>query len=159
MVANIGGYSYDLAEEFRLRPGYESLLGGWQPKPGQFINSTFRQKDLPPFFEAALDFTAFGLDQFKQRADRDGASLVILSTHTMGSRGDPGYDRMYTLASARGIPVIDQYDYILSQGAEIKDARWPRDWHWNAAGHQWAAEALLEYLKRNPAVCRAAEPR
>ena len=157
-VANIGGYSYDLAEEFRLRPGYESLLGGWQPKPGQTVMQVFNHKDLPPFFEAALDFTAFGLDQFKQRANRDGVQLVILSTHTMGSRGDPAYDRLHTLATARGIPVIDQSDYIRRQGAEPKDARWRHGIHWNAAGHQWAAEALLEYLKQNPAVCRAAEP-
>ena len=152
-AANIGGYSYDLAEELRLRPGYESLLGGWQPKPGQRVDSIFHHKDLPPFFEAALDFTAFGLDQFKQRANRDGASLVILSTHLMGTRGDPAYDRMHALATARGIPVIDQSDYIRRHGARPKDAHWPYDSHWNAAGHQWAAEALLEYLKRNPTVC------
>ena len=152
-------HSYDIAEKLRQRPGYESLLGGWQPKAGQHIDLVFNQKDLPPFFEAALDFTAFGLDQFKQRADRDGASLAILSTHTMGTRGDPAFNRLHALAIARGIPVIDQSDYIRRQGAEIKDARWPHDFHWNAAGHQWAAEALLEYLKRNPAVCRASKPR
>ena len=152
-------HSYDIAEKLRRRPGYESLLGGWQPKPGQRVDSIFNQKDLPPFFEAALDFTAFGLDQFKQRADHDGVSLVILSTHTMGTRGNPAYDRMHALATARGIPVIDQSDYIRRQGAEAKDVRWRHDFHWNAAGHQWAAEALLEYLKRNPAICRASKPR
>ena len=157
-----GLFSTDPAEELRLRPGYESLLGGWQPKPTkprQLIASIFHQKDLPPFFEATLDFTAFGLDQFKQRADRDGVSLVILSTYTMGTRGNPAYDRLHTLATARGIPVIDQFDYIRRQGAEAKDAHWRHNFHWNAAGHQWAAEALLEYLKRNPAVCRASTPR
>ena len=158
-VARIGWNSYDGVEELRHRPGYESLLGGWQPTPGQAIKPIFNQKDLPPFFEAALDFTAFGLDQFKQRADRDGASLVILSTHMMGTRGNPAYERMNALATARGIPVIDQYDYIRRQGAEIKDACWQHDFHWNAAGHQWTAEALLEYLKQNPAICRAAKPR
>ena len=150
--------SYTIAGKLRQRPGYESLLGGWQPE-GQPIISIFNHKDLPPFFEAALDFTAFGLDQFKQRADRDGASLVILSTHTMGTRGTPIYDRLHALATARGIPVIDQSDYIRRQGAESKDARWSHDGHWNAAGHQWAAEAVLEYLKQNPAVCRASESR
>ena len=146
-------HPYDIAERLRQRPSYESLLGGWRPTPGQHVDSIFNQKDLPPFFEAALDFTAFGLGQFKQRADRDGASLAILSTHTMGTRGDPAFNRMHALATARGIPVIDQSDYIRRQGAKPKDARWPDDFHWNAAGHQWTAEALLEYLKRNPAVC------
>ena len=152
-------YSLDAAEELRRRPGYESLLGGWQPKTRQHIDLMFNEKDLPPFFEAALDFTAFGLDQFKERADRDGASLVILSTHKMGSRGDPAFDRLTALATARGIPVIDQTDYIRRQGAKLKDAHWRLDPHWNAAGHQWAAEAVLEYLKRNPAVCRASASR
>ena len=146
-------YYYDVAEELRLRPGYEALLGGWQPTPGQRVDLIFNQKDLPPFFEAALDLTAFGLEQFKDRADRDGASLVILSTHTMGSRGDPAYDRLNALATVRGIPVIDQSGYIRRQGFKHEDAHWRHDPHWNAAGHQWAAEALLEYLKQNPAVC------
>ena len=151
---------FDVAEELRKRPGYEALLGGWQPKTGQYImtNRTFngfwKEEDLPPFLEGALDFTAFGLDQFKERADRDGVSLVLLSTHTMGSRGDPAFDRLTALAAARGIPVIDQTDYIRRQGFKVKEAHWEHDNHWNAAGHQWAAEAVLEYLKQNPAVCR-----
>ena len=151
---------FDIAEELRQRPGFEALLGGWQPTPGQRVKSAFNEKDLPPFFEAALDFTAFGLDQFKARADRDGASLVILSTYTVRYR-DRGaaFDRLTALAAARGIPVIDQTDYIRRQGFKVKEARWQYDNHWNAAGHQWAAEAVLEYLKQNPAVCRAAESR
>lgn len=152
-------YSLDAAEELRQRPGYEALLGGWQPKAGQRIDLMFNEKDLPPFFEAALDFTAFGLDQFKERAARDGVSLVILSSYTMGTQGDPAFDHLNALATARGIPVIDQTDYIRRQGYTAKDARWEHDDHWNAAGHQWAAEAVLEYLKLNPAVCRASESR
>ena len=142
-------------EGVRLRPVYKSLLDSWQP--GEKIS--FHRKNLPPVFEAALDFTAFGLDQFKERADRDGMSLVILSTHTMGSRGDPAFGRLNALAAARGIPVLDQPDYIRRQGFKVKEAYWERDYHWNAAGHQWAAEAVLEYLKQNPAVCRASESR
>ena len=78
-------------------------------------------------------------------------SLVILST--LRSRGNPAFDHMDALASERGISVIDLSDYIRRQGFKHKDARWRHDTHWNAAGHQWAAEALLEYLKRNPTVC------
>ena len=109
--------------------------------------------DLPPVYEDALDFTAFALDRFRERADRDGAALVILSSHTMGTRGDLGFDRLAALAESRGIPVIDQYDYITRQGARPGDAIWAHDGHWNAAGHRWAAEALFEYLKRNQAIC------
>ncbi len=109
---------------------------------------------LSPVYEDALDFTAFAFDQFGERADRDGAALVILSTHTMGTRGDLAFDRMAALAEPRGIPVIDFNDYVRRQGAvPWKDVTWAHDGHWNAAGHQWAAEALLEYLKRNQAIC------
>lgn len=60
---------------------------------------------------------------------------------------------MNALAAARGIPVVDQSDHIRRRGAARRDAHWANDLHWNAAGHRWAAEALLDYLKRNPEVC------
>ena len=53
------------------------------------------------------------------------------------------------MAAERGIPVIDQGDFIDRQGGDLRDARWAHDCHWNPTGHQWAAQALLEYLKQN----------
>ena len=138
----------------RRSPGHAALLDGWRPTTREGINDPFRfARDLPAIHEDALDFTAFALDQFGERADRDGAALVILSSHTMGTRGDLAFDRMADLAESRGIPVIDQYDYILRQGAGPRDAQWAHDVHWNIAGHQWAAEALIEYLKKNQEIC------
>ena len=134
-------------------PGYAALLDGWQPTTREGMDDPFYAQDLPLVYEDALDFTAFALDQFRKRADRDGSALVILSTHHMGTRGDLAFDRLTALAEPRGIPIIDQHDYITRQGAEPRDAIWAHDGHWNAAGHQWAAEALLEYLKRNQATC------
>ena len=144
-------------------PRYDSLAKEWPTTitkaPGILysvtsIYSVFGWEELPPIFEEALDFTAFALDQFQERADRDGVSLVILSTMSMGTQGDRPFDRMNTLAKERGIPVIDQADYIGRRGDDPTDARWPHDGHWNIAGHQWAAEALLEYLKENQHICR-----
>ena len=135
-------------------PGYESLFNGWQPKTRAEIPHQFKKKTLLPAFEKELAFTAFALDQFKERTERDGASLVILASYTMGTRGHACFDRMSALAEARGIPVIDQYDYIHRQGADPeRDATWANDPHWNEQGHQWAAEALLKYLKKNPEIC------
>ena len=111
------------------------------------------QGDGSPFYTEALAFTAFALDEFKKRTERDGAALVILASHHMSEFGGGVLDRLNALAAARGIPVIDQGDYIRRQGAELRDAHWPHDGHWNPTGHQWAAEALLEYLKRNRDVC------
>ena len=139
----------------RRSPRYAALLDGWRPTTREGINDPFLYaQDMPPVYEDALDFTAFALDQFKERADRDGAALVILSTHYMGTRGDLGFDRLTALAEPRGIPVIDYHAYVLRQGAvPWRDAGWAHDGHWNVAGHRWAAEVLLEYLKQNQEVC------
>ena len=57
------------------------------------------------------------------------------------------------MAEARDVPVVDQRDWIVRQGGDVADARWAHDAHWSPTGHRWAAEALLEYLKRNQDVC------
>ena len=139
----------------RRSPRYAALFDGWRPTTRGHIQTPFLYaQDLPPVYEDGLDFTGFALDQFRERADRDGAALVILTSHYIGTRGDLGFDRLTALAEARGIPVIDYNDYVLRQGAEPKrDARWKHDPHWNTAGHRWAAEALLEYLKENQEIC------
>ena len=139
----------------RRSPRYAALFDGWRPTTRGHIQTPFLYaRDLPPVYEDALDFTAFALDQFRERAARDGTALVILSSHYIGTRGDLGFDRLTALAEPRGIPVIDYNDYILRQGAEPRrDARWKHDSHWNTAGHRWAAEALLEYLKANQEIC------
>lgn len=137
------------AELLSQRPRYAPLLADWTP--------TTRMPEAGPAFEEACEFTAFGLDQFKERTDRDGSALVILAVHSR--RGEDFLvDRLNSMAEARGIPVIEEYDYILGRGARIKDTHWPHDGHWNAAGHQWAAEALLEYLKQHPEICSSASP-
>ena len=117
------------------------------------MDGVFAIRDLPLILEDALQYTRFALEQFKQRADRDGAKLVILASHTVKVHGTPMFERLSQMAAALDIPVIDQADFILRQGADLSDAYWPHDGHWNPAGHRWAAEALLEYLKEHPAIC------
>ena len=148
------------------RPAYAPLLDGWQPvsrgnvqtrpaneDPPSFF-PLFRDRNLPPFYREALAFTAFGLDEFKERAERDGVGLVILATHKMSYSGGGGaFARMNELAAERRIPVVHQADFIYRQGAELRDAELRYNPHWSPAGHQWAAEALLEYLKRKQDVC------
>ena len=142
-------------ETLRGRPGYAALLEGWKPINKNGFLRTFARRDLPPVFAEALEYTAFALEQFKERAERDGAKLVILATSKMKERafGTRVFGRMSEIAAALGIPVIDQADYIVRQGAELEDARWRHDAHWSVTGHRWAAEALLEYLKEHRAIC------
>lgn len=121
--------SFAWEEELRQRPSYASLL-------------------QDPSHED--DFTAFALQQFKERAERDNVVLLILTVF-MESRGH--LDRLNAIVETQGIPVINMSDYIIRQGGSIKDSHWEHDSHWNATGHQWAAEALLEYLRRHPEVC------
>lgn len=98
-------------------------------------------------YQDGMAITAFALDEFKKRATRDGAHLVIL-------RAQAEYGAWITeMAAERTIPIIHLADYVRRQGGRMEDARWPRDPHWSLQGHQWAAEAVLEYLSRNQHIC------
>ena len=148
------------AEKLILRPGYESALDGWNPADIQDKDMLefFVMPAPPPVFQEALALTAFALDEFVGRTERDGAELVILASHTMGPSDAPLFERMAEMARERGIPVINQSDYVARQGGNIEDAVFAHDIHWSAQGHQWAAEALLEWLRENPQVCDDADP-
>ncbi len=138
-------------EALRRQPDYAALLEGWRPAKKPLMFRIFNRRNLHPFFEDALQYTRFALEQFQQRADRDGAKLVILTSYRV--HGNLMFERLSQMAAALDIPVIDQADYIIRQGAEIGDARWRHDGHWTPAGHRWAAEALLEYIEEHPAIC------
>ena len=136
------------------RPQYAHILDGRIPEKMSEIDDMFVQEEnLPPIYQDAIDYTAFALDQHKALAERDGYSLVILATHSMRAKNDNLFNHMEKLALDRGIPVIDQYQYIVDAGHNVKDAHWPHDYHWSPMGHQWAAEVLLEYIKKNPNLC------
>ena len=121
--------------------------------PIQQINLLFAEENDGPLYTETLAFTAFALDEFKKRAERDGAALVILAQHAARRYGGRVLARLNELAAERRIPVVDHADFINRQGAELRDAEWAHDGHWNLAGHRWAAEALLEYLKQNQELC------
>ena len=130
------------------------MLDEYQSASWHSVYRLYMEERLPSVYEDALEYTAFGIDQFKRRAERDGATLIILAaTGDMGTPGDPQFDRLSAIAEPRGIPIISDYAYIVSQGNDPKDGQWDNDAHWNAVGHQWAAEAVLEWLKANRDVC------
>ena len=58
----------------RLRLTTAALVTSYCPIPA---------RQATPSFEDALQYTAFALEQFEERADRDGTRLVILASHTL----------------------------------------------------------------------------
>ena len=158
-----GGTPFRISAEQRLawaatisrHPRHGDFMEGWDPlddaRPRYLL-----EENPPPVYEEALDLTVFALEQFRERAERDGAALVILATHDVEGEGRPWFELLRALVDrigGGGIPVISQYDHIVAAGGEVADARWTNDGHWNATGHRWAAEAILEWLKRNGEVC------
>ena len=140
-------------ELLKQRPRYATIHDGWTSVNGGQFWALAVQDDPPPVFREGREFAAFALDEFAERARRDGADLIILSTHTMGDRNARHSILLDEIVGTRGIPVINQHEYIIAQGANVEDAHFVSDPHWNLAGHQWAAEALLEYLKQNQGIC------
>ena len=146
------------AEWLSRRPAHSTFMRGWDPgeyPTVQRLLPLFHEEDPPPVVREALDVTRFALEQFRERAERDGAALVVLADRRFGGEGNPWFELLRDLAAGigEGIPVISQADFILGRGGEIADAHYANDGHWNATGHQWAAEAIQEWLKANPEVC------
>ena len=141
------------AEILKRRSGYETIHDGWTSVNWGGFYRMPSSEDPPPVFREGLGFAEFALDEFVERARRDGVVLVILATYQMGDRNSRPWLLLNEMAAERGIPVINQHEYIIDRGGAIGDARFSHDWHWNATGHQWAAEALLEYLKENQEIC------
>ena len=150
------------AERLRALERRAALIGG-HPRHATFAlgwneaerfgapYAPFLEDDPPPAYRDALDVTRFALEQFRERAERDGAALVILASHTLGGEGDGLFELLRGLAG--DIPVISQTDHVIAAGGEVGDLHWAHDFHWNPAGHRWAAEAILAWLKEHPGVC------
>ena len=145
-------------------PGFGWILDGWEPPQG-LVDERLLPGGAPPDWRTLADeevsvwsreIATLALAGFKGRADRDGAALVVLATHHLDSGADH-YGRQPELlrskAAILGIPVIVQHDWIVRSGGRVEDAHWRHDHHWSPQGHQWAAEAILDWLRRHPDVC------
>ena len=145
-----------LAERAALlasRPGYEWVLDGWNAGEGNGPGSLLYAEDPPPLFAEGLADTAWAFAEFRRRADRDGAALMILSVYGLWEEHTRRSELLHGMVAPLGIPVIDLRDWIWSSGGRFGDSHWAHDIHWTPAGHQWAAEAILDWLRRHPEVC------
>ena len=92
------------AELISQRPPHATFLHGWDPAKHwtSGLLPLFLEEDPPPTFREALDTTRFALKQFRERAERDGAALVILASHTLGGEGDALFELLRGLAAGVG---------------------------------------------------------
>ena len=146
-----------LAKAPDIATGFQDLSWVDTMTPDEWIQDLFARETLPPALAAGLAHTGFGLNEFKTRAQRDGAALVLLATQHVGSAGTPIFDRLARLASAADIDVVSLHEFMVRRGADFEAAQFEHDWHWTPAGHAWAAEALFEYLDRHQSVCDGRE--
>ena len=141
------------AEAVSRRPGYAHVLDGWPPTDGPGVVGLLLAERPAPVFAEALEFTAWSLAEFQRRAARDGVALAVLTTHHVGDADSRRSVLLRGMAEPLGIPVISQHDWIARSGGRAGDANFPHDVHWSPQGHQWAAEAILDWLLRHPEAC------
>ena len=144
------------AEAISRHPRHANFLQGWDGSLNPVPEELLARENPPPVYREALDLLLFGLEQFRERAERDGAALVILATHRFQNvRAGLSFpsEHLRGWGSLDGIPVITQRRHFRAEGLRNRDMYWPVDVHWNATGHHWAAVAILEWLRQNPEVC------
>ena len=118
----------------------------------------YRPARLPAVLARGLGYTAFAFEAFQRRARRDGFRPLIVGVPQLGPPGAPIFDRLGRLAAGAGIEVVNLHAHIAATGAAPEDASWPRDRHFTAQGHAWAAQAVFAHLRANPEICAKAAP-
>ena len=137
-----------LQESLNRMPGYSSIFEGKTYLNYEQLWDAIGNDHNSLISREAWDAMEFGLEQFKRRADHDGAALMILTVYDSGGEGDHVFARLSRMAASLDIPVVSQYNYIANQGGRIEDARWNHNGHWNPVGHRWAAEAIWEHIRQ-----------
>ena len=145
----------------RRRPDYAWILPPrGSAEEGEWRHPSRLPTHLPRVRKYVSDFTAFGIDMFKERADRDEAVLLILWVpQTWRHPSHWTAEALKAMARERGVPLIDLHEDIARRGRDVEESRLKIDRHWSATGHLWAAEALLEWLAGNRHACGAGRAR
>lgn len=133
---------------------YAKAEQGWNLAEYPRADATFTRPDpLPPVFEEALGATRAAFAEFKRLGDADKFQLLALGSHSLYPPS-PFVDRLRSILSDLGIPYADQTEHFRKAGGTAAQAQFARDGHWNAQGHRWAAEAVLERIAPDCAITR-----
>jgi len=145
-------------------PEYAPVLADWENRFNFDIDAPAGYTYLPLAYQQALEFTRFGLEQFKRRSIRDGFQLALLVANNIHqpSRIAEGLNdadgirimqRVKSLGKELDIPIIDQRAFIEARGGNQSDTAFRHDQHWSKYGHRTAAASVLQYLESKPFIC------
>jgi hypothetical protein len=130
---------------------YKAQFAGWDWQLADTDFEFYQNDPLPPAFVEALAATRAALAEFKRHAEEDGFRLMVVAADNVAN-GPYGDDRdsnqirrLRTILDDLQIPLLDLYPEFVKRGGPAK-THWAHDAHWNATGHQWAAEAIFDTL-------------
>jgi hypothetical protein len=144
------------ARALQADPQVADRMVDWRDEFSENLDGGFTESPINPLYADAEQYTQYALSEFLRRADQDGTQLVVLAASQMGLIAQNGRNGslavLKRITASLGIPLIDQYEFVVHRGGDPKSAQFAHDGHWTKAGHRWAAEAVMEYLE-NQSVC------
>jgi GDSL-like Lipase/Acylhydrolase family len=102
---------------------------------------SLRRKPEPLPSPRSHEPSARAVDEARHLAERAGARFLAVLLDSRGPGHARDRDVLSQALAARGVPFL-ALDSL--PGIDWKDLHYPRDGHWNAAGHQKVGEALAE---------------
>lgn len=123
---------------------YAKAEQGWNLAEYPGADAMFKKPgSLPPVFDEALAATRAAFAEFKRLGEAHNFQLLALGSHSLYPPS-PFVDRLRAILGDLDIPYADQTEHIGKAGGAVAQAHFPRDGHWSAQGHFWAAETVLE---------------
>jgi hypothetical protein len=130
-----------------ISPALARTFSNWS---GEAIDSMFYSPgEMPPVFEDAIASTKCAFAEWKRLSEADGFSLLVVATEHVETEHSTGQiDRLKAILDELGLPLLNLHREF-ARHRDRSASRWKFDGHWTPTGHQWAADAILSYLKKH----------
>jgi len=147
--------------ELKKNHRYEKWFIGWQYPDDLEMEGMFHLKTKIPIVQESIDATEWTLMEFKKRAARDNFKLLLVASDGLTRKNwvppyrKDEYDErgqvkvIEEIADRLDLPLIDLFP-IFEKNGGIEQSHFSYDGHWNSTGHQWAAEAVVDYILEHP---------